>query len=71
MMHSNGWLKETNFHQSCFFAVTFKVAIEISRKRNLLDAPLAEAPELPFSLSAIPKVYPPPGQIRLWVTEIA
>jgi hypothetical protein len=64
------WLAERNeFPPVLLLRRYLKVAIEISVKRNLMDAPLAEAPELPFSLSAIPTVYPPPGQVRLWVTE--
>jgi len=42
-----------------------------SRERKLMDVPLAEAPDVPFSLSAIPKAFPLPGQLRLWVTELA
>ncbi len=48
-----------------------KLAIEMSRERDLMNVPLATAPELPFSLSAIPKAYPMPGQLRLWVVELA
>lgn len=47
-----------------------KLAVEICRERNLLDAPLADVPELPFSLTAIPRAYPQPSQLRLWVTEL-
>ena len=48
-----------------------KLAIDLSRKPNLLDAPLDEAPDLPFSLSAIPRVFPRPSELRLWVTDIS
>ena len=44
-----------------------KLAVEMSRERNLMDAPLAAPPDLPFSLTAIPKVYPPPSQLKLWI----
>lgn len=47
-----------------------KIAIEISHKEDLMNVPLAEAPELSFSLLAIPKFYPPPGQMRLWITDL-
>lgn len=47
-----------------------KVAVEITRTRNLMDTALADAPTLTFSLSAIPKVYPPPGLLRLWITDM-
>ena len=48
-----------------------KLALEICRDKNLMDIPLAEAPELPFALTAIPKYYPPPILLRLWVTELS
>jgi len=65
------WLAQRNeFPPVLLLRRYLKVAIEISRKMNLMDVPLAEAPQLPFSLAAIPKVYPPPDQMRLWVTEI-
>jgi len=47
-----------------------KLAIEISRGRDLMSAPLSAAPELPFSLVAIPKTYPAPDQLRLWVVDL-
>ena len=47
-----------------------KLAIELCRERNLMNEPLGAMPELPFSLSAIPRVYPSPGQLRLWVVEL-
>jgi hypothetical protein len=48
-----------------------KLAIEMSRERNLMNTPLTEAPDLPFSLKAIPVQYPPLNQLRLWVIELA
>ena len=47
-----------------------KLAIEMSYERNLMNALLTEAPELSFSLSAIPREYPLPSQLKLWVVEI-
>lgn len=44
-----------------------KLAVEIARERAVMDIPLSQAPDLPFSLAAIPNKYPPPGQLRLWV----
>ncbi len=44
-----------------------KLAIEMCSGSNLMDAPLAGAPELPFSLSAIPREFPQPCHLRLWV----
>ncbi len=47
-----------------------KLAIEMSQERHIMESPLAAAPELPYALSAIPKTFPPPGQLRLWVTRL-
>ena len=66
------WLKEKNeFPPILLLRRYLKLAIEIGRERNIMDIPPAEAPELPFSLSAIPQTFPQPGQLRLWVVEIA
>lgn len=66
------WLKEKNqFPPILLLHRYLKLVIEMSREKNLMDALLAEAPELPFSLSAIPQTFPQPGQLRLWVVEIA
>ncbi len=66
------WLKEKNqFPPILLLRRYLKLAIEMSQERNLMDTPLAEAPELPFSLSAIPQTFPQPGQLRLWVVEIS
>lgn len=48
-----------------------KLAIEMSRERDLMGTLLEEAPDLPFSLAAIPTAYPPPSELRLWVVTIA
>ena len=47
-----------------------KLAIEMSRDRGIMDLPIDAAGELPFSLWAIPRQFPPPGQLRLWVSEL-
>ncbi|MDP2883287.1 MAG: HNH endonuclease signature motif containing protein [Azonexus sp.] len=66
------WLMEKNqFPPILLLRRYLKLAIEISRERNLMDTPLAETPELPFSLSAIPQTFPQPSQLRLWVVEMA
>ena len=44
-----------------------KLAVEMSRERNVMNALLAAAPETPFSWAAIPKSYPAPGQLKLWI----
>lgn len=47
-----------------------KLATEMSRERNLMDAPSAKAPELPVSPTVIPEAFPKPSQLRLWMMEI-
>lgn len=66
------WLTQRNQFPSILLLRRYlKLAIEMSRERNLMNAPLAEALELPFSLLAITKEYPQPNQLRLWVVEMA
>jgi hypothetical protein len=66
------WMAERNqFPPILLLRRYLKLAIEMSRERKLMDVPLTEVPELPFSLSAVPRVFPSPGQLRLWVTEMA
>ncbi len=65
------WLMEkSQFPPILLLRRYMKLTIEISRERGLMDTPLDEAPELPFSLSVIPRTFPQPGQLRLWVVEI-
>ena len=65
------WLAERNqFPPLLLLRRYLKLAIEMSRERNLMNVALVDAPELPFSLSAIPRTYPSPSQLRLWVVEI-
>lgn len=47
-----------------------KLAIELSHERGIMDAGIHGAPELPFSLAAIPTSFPQPKTLRLWVTEL-
>lgn len=45
------------------------LAIAICREKDLMELPIADAPDLPFALAAIPKYYPPPGALRMWITD--
>jgi len=47
-----------------------KLAVEMSRERDLLNALITSKPEVPFSLAALPKWYPSPGQLKLWVVPL-
>ncbi len=65
------WLAERNqFPPLLLLRRYLKLAIEMSLARNLMNVALVDAPELPFALSAIPRTYPSPSQLRLWVVEI-
>jgi len=66
------WLAERNqFPPVLLLRRYLKLAIEMARERDLMNAPLTAAPDLPFSLSAIPRWYPRPTQLRLWVFDVA
>lgn len=64
------WLAKKNQFPSILLLRRYlKLAIEMCHERSLMNIPITEAPELPFSLSAIPKSFPPPCKLRLWVVE--
>lgn len=66
------WLDEKNKFPSLLLLRRYlKIAIEICRERDVMDTPLCDAQTLPFSLSAIPRNYPSPSNLQLWVVEIA
>ena len=66
------WLVEKNqFPPILLLRRYLKLAIEMSRERNLINVPITAAPELPFSLSAIPQAFSLHSQLRLWWVEIA
>lgn len=65
------WLAEKDQFPSILLLRRYlKLAIEMCRERNLMDIQLGEAPDLPFSLSAIPQAYPHPSLLRLWVIDM-
>jgi hypothetical protein len=62
------WLKRRDqFPPILLLRRYLKLAVEMSCERSCMEVPILEAPELPFSVNAIPKSYPPPTQLRLWV----
>lgn len=66
------WLAEKNqFPPILLLRRYLKLAVEMSHDRGLMNVPIDSAPDLPYSLSAIPKSYPQPVNLRLWVMEIA
>lgn len=65
------WLAERNqFPPVLLLRRYLKLAVEMTLERNLMNTPLALAPILPFELSAIPKWFPPPSDLRLWVVDV-
>ena len=48
-----------------------KIAIELCRERDLMKTTIEDAPELPFSLAAVPLVFPKPSQLTMWVRSVA
>jgi hypothetical protein len=63
------WLAKRNqFPPLLLLRRYLKLAIELCRERDLMNTPLDEIPELPFSLSSIPLIYPRPNQLTLWIT---
>lgn len=66
------WLSEKGQFPSLLLLRRYlKLAIELSRERQLMRTPISDAPDLPFALAAIPKVYPSPSQLKLWVIDVA
>lgn len=66
------WLADRNqFPPLLLLRRYLKLSIEISIDRNIMSSSLTDAPELPFSLRAVPIKYPPPNQLKLWVTDIS
>jgi HNH endonuclease len=65
------WLVERNqFPPLLVLRRYLKLAIEMCQERNLMEAPLIDLPELPFDLLAISTVFPPPCELRPWITEL-
>lgn len=44
-----------------------KLAFECATEREVLDAAIESAVDLPFDLSPVPLKYPPPTQLSLWI----
>jgi hypothetical protein len=54
------WLaKRQDFPPLLLLRHYLKLAIEMSITKGIMDTPLSEAPEVPFTLSTIPLNYPP------------
>ncbi len=67
------WLAERNqFAPLLLLRRYLKLAFEISAERDLIDTPLelAQDLDLPFSVDAIPRQYPNPSELILWVVPL-
>jgi len=65
------WLQEQGrFPPLLLLRRYLKLALEIARERDLLHTRVAEAPPLPFTLSALPVDFPPPAHLRLWIIDL-
>jgi hypothetical protein len=47
-----------------------KLAIELCEQQQIMDQPMEQATDLPCSLAAIPRSYPSPSELRLWVVDL-
>ena len=65
------WLASRNqFPPILLLRRYLKLAVELSRERYVMSALLISPPDVPFSLAAIPKSYPLPSQLKLWVDPV-
>jgi len=65
------WLVQRNQFPSLLLLRRYlKLAIEIATVRGAMDSLVATAPEMPFSLAAIPRAFPSPTELRLWVSPL-
>lgn len=64
------WLaKRDQFPPLLLLRRYLKIAIELTLKANLMNTAISAAPDVPFSVSAIPMTYPRPIDLVLWVSE--
>lgn len=47
-----------------------KLAHLAAEQGDCLDLPASHCTSIPFSLPAVPVVYPPPDELKLWVTQL-
>ncbi|MDZ4798425.1 MAG: HNH endonuclease [Bryobacteraceae bacterium] len=47
-----------------------KLAVELCRERQLMQLLVTDAPALPFVLTAIPRRYPAPNELKLWIGSL-
>ncbi|MFZ1416670.1 MAG: HNH endonuclease [Defluviicoccus sp.] len=64
------WLaKRDQFPPLLLLRRYLKIAIELSLKAHLMHKGISGAPDVPFSISAIPTKYPRPIDLVLWVSD--
>ena len=65
------WLASRNqFPPILLLRRYLKLATEMGREKGIMDLSIDAAPDLPFSLFAIPREFPQPAYLCLWVVEI-
>jgi len=66
-----GWLAGRNeFPALLLLRRYLKLAVGICEARQVMEIPLHSVPALPFELERVPRRYPPPSQLRLWVVPL-
>lgn len=62
-------LKRQQFPPLFLLRRYLKNAIEFCVQNDLMETPLTEAGELPFSLPTVPHTFPQPAELVLWVMD--
>jgi len=66
-----GWLAARNeFPALLLLRRYLKLATGICRELCVSEISLQSVPKLPFEIERIPRLYPPPSQLRLWVVPL-
>lgn len=65
------WLaRKATFPSLLLLRRYLKLAVEVTEERGLMAAAIEAAPALPFALEHIPRTYPAPSGLRLWVLDL-
>lgn len=67
------WLQQRGEFPALYLLRRYlKLAIEYARSQEQMELSLADVNGVasPFSIAAIPKKYPPPSELRLWIREV-
>ena len=65
------WLaKRDQFPPLLLLRRYLKLAVDYCVENEIMDMPLEEVQDVPFSISAIPHDFPPPSELRLWTVPL-